>query len=240
MLWRRRPGRRLHRPAARAGRLPLDRECRAGRQSAARRRPAARDANVSARHRSHAPDPRRSLRPAGSATGGGSGHLLRSRDARLLPAEPYRTARRIAGRSTTRTIAISEHVRAFVERLGRSPGNGPRSTTGSTPRSGELGSGAGGGASQFRDRGRRVRGGGGLAPDFRQGTLGASDAHARASTTCLACGCSLPEMDRCAPSSRRRAGELGLDGRVRFLGFVADIRRFMAACDALAFPTHRS
>ena len=32
--------------------------------------------------------------------------------------EPYRTARRIAGRWTTRTIAISEHVRAFVERLG--------------------------------------------------------------------------------------------------------------------------
>ena len=31
--------------------------------------------------------------------------------------EPYRTARRIAGRSTIRTIAISEHVRRFVERM---------------------------------------------------------------------------------------------------------------------------
>ena len=35
----------------------------------------------------------------------------------------------------------------------------------------------------------------------------------------------------------RRAGELGLGERVRFLGFVTDVRRFMGACDALAFPT---
>ena len=35
----------------------------------------------------------------------------------------------------------------------------------------------------------------------------------------------------------RRSGELGLGGRVRFLGFVTDIRAFMGACDMLAFPT---
>ena len=32
-------------------------------------------------------------------------------------------------------------------------------------------------------------------------------------------------------------GDLGLGERVRFLGFVTDVRSFMGACDALAFPT---
>jgi glycosyltransferase involved in cell wall biosynthesis len=35
----------------------------------------------------------------------------------------------------------------------------------------------------------------------------------------------------------RRADDLGLGERARFLGFVADVRGFMTACDALAFPT---
>ena len=35
----------------------------------------------------------------------------------------------------------------------------------------------------------------------------------------------------------RRADDLGLGERARFLGFVTDVRSFMGACDALAFPT---
>jgi glycosyltransferase involved in cell wall biosynthesis len=35
----------------------------------------------------------------------------------------------------------------------------------------------------------------------------------------------------------RRIDDLGLGERARCLGFVADVRSFMGACDALAFPT---
>ena len=118
--------------------------------------------------------------------------------------EPYRTARRIAGRSTTRTIAISEHVRAFVERLGFArPGTARTVHYGidaSQWPSSERG--AGGGASELRDRARRDRGGGGLAADPRQGALGASRRPCSGLPRRVShCGCSLPEMDRCAPSS---------------------------------------
>ncbi|HET7231347.1 MAG TPA: glycosyltransferase family 4 protein [Longimicrobium sp.] len=36
---------------------------------------------------------------------------------------------------------------------------------------------------------------------------------------------------------KRRAGEAGLDGRIRFLGFQQDVRRVLFACDAIVAPT---
>ena len=153
--------------------------------------------------------------------------------------EPYRTARRIAGRSTTRTIAISEHVRAFVERLGFArPG---------TARTVHYGIDASQWPSSEAER-TAARTSFGI--DDGEFTVGVAsrlipgkghsvllDAHARASRDVSRLRLFVAGDGPLRAELERRAGELGLDGRVCFLGFVADIQRFMAACDALAFPT---
>ena len=119
--------------------------------------------------------------------------------------EPYRTARRIAGRWTSRTIAISEHVRGVRRADGfRSPGHRSAwSTTGSTPRDGRARTRNGPRRERPRNRERRGRGGGGLAVDPRQGALDPS----RRVRERLSRGAALatPDCRRWTAQSRARA-----------------------------------
>ena len=153
--------------------------------------------------------------------------------------EPYRTARRVAGRSTTRTIAISEHVRAFVERLGFARQG--------TVRTIHYGIDASAWPSSEAERAAARTNLGiengeiavGVASRLIPGKGHAAllDAHARASRTGSRLRLFVAGDGPLRPELERRASALGLDAQVVFLGFVADIRRFMGACDVLAFPT---
>jgi glycosyltransferase involved in cell wall biosynthesis len=153
--------------------------------------------------------------------------------------EPYRTARRIAGRWSIRTIAISEHVRRFVERM--------RFARPGTARMVHYGIDASGWQSSNGER---------AAARARFGIANGEVAIGIASRLIAGKG-HWTLLDACASAFReaphlrlliagdgplrdelaRRIDHLGLGERARCLGFVTDVRGFMGACDALAFPT---
>lgn len=153
--------------------------------------------------------------------------------------EPYRTARRIAGRWASRTIAISEHVREFVERLGLAPASGVRTVhygidASAWPPSDEARAaartelGLAGGDVAVGVASRLISG---------KGHVDLLEACARASPEAPRLRLLVAGDGPLRRTLQRRSSELGLDGRVRFLGFVGDIRALMGACDVLAFPT---
>jgi glycosyltransferase involved in cell wall biosynthesis len=153
--------------------------------------------------------------------------------------EPYRMARRIAGRWSIRTIAISEHVRRFVERM--------RFARPGTARMVHYGIDASGWQSLNGER------------TATRESLGVADGEVvlGIASRLIAGKGHLTLLDACesafreAPHLRlliagdgplrdelaRRIDQLGLRERAHCLGFIADIRSFMGACDALVFPT---
>lgn len=153
--------------------------------------------------------------------------------------EPYRTAARTAGRSARLTIAISEHVRRYIEDIGISRRG--------TARTIHYGIDASGWLTTDAER-ARARAGLGLG-DSEIGVGVASrlvrhkghpfllEAHAKAVRE-------MPRLRLLIAGDGPLRGELmaqaaELDGTVRFLGFVAGIRDFMCACDVLTFPSQR-
>jgi glycosyltransferase involved in cell wall biosynthesis len=153
--------------------------------------------------------------------------------------EPYRTARRTAGRWTTRTIAISEHVRGFVERLGLARAG--------TIRTVHYGIDASGWPSSSEER-RAVRANLGFANgDVVVGVASRLiagkghpvllEAHARASREVPRLRLVIAGDGPLRVELERQASDLACDRRVRFTGFIADVRSFMGACDVFAFPT---
>lgn len=151
--------------------------------------------------------------------------------------EPYRGARRIAGGWAQRTIAISEHVRHFVEDLSLSRGgavrvvpygidasgwvaaNGERASTRSA-----LGLEPGDVAIGVASR---------LIPGKGHGFL--FEAYAKASREVARLRLLVAGDGPLRPDLERAAQ--GMGDRVQFLGFVADVMPFMNACDVFAFPT---
>jgi L-malate glycosyltransferase len=151
--------------------------------------------------------------------------------------EPYRSALRIAGRSARLTIAISEHVRRFIEDLGLSREGAVRVIPYGIDTSGWLASDA--------ERGS-ARGALGLdAGDVAVGVASRLVPHKGHSFLLRGHA----EASRLAPKLRLLVAGDGplradlerearrLEGRVDFLGFVPDIRSFLNACDILAFPS---
>jgi glycosyltransferase involved in cell wall biosynthesis len=151
--------------------------------------------------------------------------------------EPYRAARRIAGRSTRLTIAISEHVSRFVETLGLGrPGTvrvipyGVNASDWPAPDAERASARAGLGVKPSDVAvGIAAR----LIPNKGHSFL--LKAHAKASRD-------TPRLLLMVAGDGPLRAELeqeasALDARVRFLGFVSDMRSFMNACDVLAFPT---
>jgi glycosyltransferase involved in cell wall biosynthesis len=151
--------------------------------------------------------------------------------------EPYRSARRIAGTSARLTIAISEHVRRFIESLRLSRPEAIRvipygiDATGWVIPEADRTSAR---AALGLDRGDLAVGvASRLIPNKGHSFLLRS--YARASHRA-------PQLRLLVAGDGPRRAELerearGLDRRVQFLGFVPDIRRFMNACDVLTFPT---
>jgi glycosyltransferase involved in cell wall biosynthesis len=152
--------------------------------------------------------------------------------------EPYRTAHRLTGRLAGRTIAISEHVRRFLEerRLSR------------PERIDVVPYGID--AAQWPLPGverERVRQELGLAHDDvavgiasrlipGKGHAALIDAHAAAVGQDRRLRLLVAGDGPIRAELEHRAARAG-DGSVRFLDFVADIRGFMNACDIVAFPT---
>lgn len=151
--------------------------------------------------------------------------------------EPYRSAQRIAGRSARLTIAISEHVRRFIQSL--------RLSSDGTVRVIPYGIDASGWVASEAER-SSARAALGLQPGDvalgvasrlipRKGHSFLLRGHGQASRT-------TPHLSLLVAGDGPLRAELerqarALDGRVHFLGFVPDIRSFMNACDVLAFPT---
>jgi glycosyltransferase involved in cell wall biosynthesis len=150
--------------------------------------------------------------------------------------EPYRSAGRIAGRSARLTIAISEHVRRFIEDLRLSREGAVRVIPYGIDASGWLASDA--------ER-ASVRAALGLdAGDIAVGVASRLVPHKGHSFLLRG----YAQASRRAPRLRLLVagdGPLRADlerearglERVHFLGFVPDIRSFLHACDVLAFPT---
>ncbi len=152
--------------------------------------------------------------------------------------EPYRTAGRVVGRLARRRIAISQHVARFLESERLAPperirvvmyGIDATAPAGEDARAGlrrELGVADGDFATGIASR---------LIEGKGHDVLIAAVARAsaqEAGVKLLVAGDG-PELARLEAMADR----LCAPGTVRFLGFVADIRPFMQACDALAFPT---
>jgi len=151
--------------------------------------------------------------------------------------EPYRSAGRRAGHSATLTIAISEHVRRFIEDLRLSREGAVRVIPYGIDTSGWLASDterASARAALGLDAGDIAVGvASRLVPHKGHSFL--LRGHARASRRA-------PKLRLLVAGDGPLRAELerearGLDGRVHFLGFVPDIRSFLKACDVLAFPT---
>jgi glycosyltransferase involved in cell wall biosynthesis len=151
--------------------------------------------------------------------------------------EPYRSAARIAGRSASLTIAISEHVRRFIEGLRLCRPGTARVVRYGIDSSGWLASEAER-ASARADLGLdasdvAVGVASRLIPHKGHSFLLRGHAHASRRT---------PKLRLLVAGDGPLRGDLerearGLDGRVQFLGFVPNIRSFLNACDVLAFPT---
>jgi glycosyltransferase involved in cell wall biosynthesis len=151
--------------------------------------------------------------------------------------EPYRSAGRVAGRSARLTIAISEHVRRFIEDLRLSRAGAVRvipygidasrwlaSDAERTSAREALGLDAGDIAVGVASR---------LVPHKGHSFL--LRGHARASRRAPMLRLLVAGDGPLRADLEREAR--GLDGRIHFLGFVPDIRSFLNACDVLAFPT---
>jgi glycosyltransferase involved in cell wall biosynthesis len=150
--------------------------------------------------------------------------------------EPYRAMARAAGRFSSATIAISEHVRRFVEslRLARRVEVVPYGIDASEwPL-----------ARSERDRARAALGlaAGDVAVGIAarmipgKGHAFLLEAHraaaARDPRLRLVIAGDGPLRQRLERDAARSA-----NGSVRFLGYISDVRAFMNACDVLAFPT---
>jgi glycosyltransferase involved in cell wall biosynthesis len=151
--------------------------------------------------------------------------------------EPYRSVARVVGRSASLTIAISEHVRRFIEDLRISREGDVRVIPYGIDASGWLASDA-----------ERASARAALGLDAGDIAVGvASRLVPHKGHSFLLRGHAL--ATRKSPRLRLLVAGDGplrtdlereartVDGRVDFLGFVPDIRRFLNACDILAFPT---
>jgi glycosyltransferase involved in cell wall biosynthesis len=150
--------------------------------------------------------------------------------------EPYRTAARIAGRSARLTIAISEHVRRFIEDLRLSREGAVRVIP--------YGIDASGWVASDSERASARAALGLDACDIAVGVASRLVPHKGHSFLLRG----YAQASRRAPRLRLLVagdGPLRADlerearglERVHFLGFVPDIRSFLHACDVLAFPT---
>jgi glycosyltransferase involved in cell wall biosynthesis len=151
--------------------------------------------------------------------------------------EPYRTVARAAGRLPRRTIAISDHVRRFLEdlRIGRT----------GTIRTVHYGIDASEWLTAEAERGA-ARSELGLSRDDivvgvasrlvpHKGHSFLLEAYQEASRQVRGLRLLIAGDGPLRDDLVRQA--TGLDGQVSFLGFVEDIRRFMSACDVIAFPS---
>jgi glycosyltransferase involved in cell wall biosynthesis len=151
--------------------------------------------------------------------------------------EPYRTAARLAGHRAKRTIAISAHVRGFIESVGI-----PRRGTVRMIHYG-IDSSRWPISAGDRDRARAE-----LGLDRESVAVGVAsrlvphkghslllDAYGTASRERPELRLLIAGEGPLRPELERKARPLG--ETVRFVGFVKEIRRFMGACDVLAFPS---
>jgi glycosyltransferase involved in cell wall biosynthesis len=156
---------------------------------------------------------------------------------RFYSQEPYRTIARLAGRSARRTIAISEDVRRYVVGLGISRAGTARTihygidasawvtTDAECARArAALGLDAGEIAIGVAARLVPYKGHGFLLEAYGKA------AHEVPALRLLVAGDGPLRAELMAQARQ-------FDGRVRFLGFIADIRNFMCACDVLVFPS---
>jgi glycosyltransferase involved in cell wall biosynthesis len=151
--------------------------------------------------------------------------------------EPYRSIARTIGRVPRRTIAISDHVRRFLEglRIGR-PGTirtihygidasaWLTTETERTAARAELG---------LRDRDVALGVASRLVPHKGHSFL--LEAHSEASRQVPGLRLLIAGDGPLRRDLEQEAS--ALDGTVSFLGFVEDIKRFMCACDVVVFPT---
>ena len=159
--------------------------------------------------------------------------------ARFYHREPFRTAGRLVGRLAARRIAISEHVARFLRDTRLSPPDRIRVI--------HYGIDAADWSAGPTERARaRERGGfngnevvvgiaSRLVPGKGHDVLieaFAGAAHEVPELRLLIAGSGTEEAALRALAARRCP-----PGSVRFLGFVDDVRSFLAACDVLAFPT---
>jgi glycosyltransferase involved in cell wall biosynthesis len=151
--------------------------------------------------------------------------------------QPYRSAATIAGRSARVTIAISDHVQRFLERLHIARPGGVRtvhygidasqwpSPASARARARErLGLGVGDVAVGIASR---------LVPHKGHDLL----LRAHADAACQAPGMRLLIAGDGPMRGALERRALSRNGAVQFLGFVADVRSFMGACDVIVFPS---
>jgi glycosyltransferase involved in cell wall biosynthesis len=150
----------------------------------------------------------------------------------------YRTAARLAGRFTRVTIAISEHVRRFLEALQLTPAERIEVVP--------YGIDASGWALSEDERGRAR-----AALELKPGDIAVGMAarlipgkgHAFLLDAYAAAVRRSPNLRLLVAGDGPLREQLELEaaragtGTVRFTGYVSDMRAFMSACDVLAFPT---
>jgi glycosyltransferase involved in cell wall biosynthesis len=152
--------------------------------------------------------------------------------------EPYRTAARLAGRFTRVTIAISDHVRMFLERV--------QLTRAQRIQVVPYGIDAAAWRMPAPDRARTRSALGLQDGDVVVGIAARLIAGKGHAFLLEALGAAVRRMPRLrllvagdGPLRQRleqQAATVG-NGTVRFLGHLSDMRAFMNACDILAFPT---
>jgi glycosyltransferase involved in cell wall biosynthesis len=151
--------------------------------------------------------------------------------------EPYRGVGRLVGRATRLTIAISEHVKRFIEdqRLSR-PGAIRVIPYGLDARgwlASEADRASARAALGLDDGDVAIGVASRLVPDKGHPLL--LEAYAQASQEAPQLRLLIAGDGPLRADLEQQAEALG--GRVFFLGFVPEIREFMNACDVLAFPT---
>jgi glycosyltransferase involved in cell wall biosynthesis len=155
--------------------------------------------------------------------------------------EPYRSAARLAGRFTRVTIAISEHVREFLEDVRLTPAHRIEVV--------HYGIDASRWALSAAERGR-TRVALGLEEDDVAVGIAARlipgkghsflfQAFAASARRCPNLRLLVAGDGPLRERLEREATRVG-DGTVRFMGYLSDMRAFMNACDVLAFPTEPS
>src|SRR5438477_4236401 len=158
---------------------------------------------------------------------------------RAVRREPVRSAVRLSGRLARRTIAISEHVAAYVRRWSLSPGDPIEVIPYGVdlacfpperPRRAESRASLGAGSDAF------VLGMASRMIDGK-GHGAAIDAVRRLRTSAPPV---LLAIAGDGPLRRDIEGRAGGDSRVRFVGNLDDVVPFLEGCDALLFPTSPS